>query len=207
MIANNAGGYSYPVDDAVRMHRFLIIGSEDGSYYQKERDLTRDNTKAVQRHIAAAGVEAVNHIVEVAVSRRAPKVSPSLYCLALAASAEDKDTRRAALDALPRVANTASHLQEFAGYTSTMRGWGRSLRNAVGRWYTDKEVSQVVFPVDQVPNPRRMVSPRPAPQGSPTGRERLRYLARLRMDYPVDHTTGKGIAQDDPLVHCCTSRD
>ena len=145
MIANNAGGYSYPVDDAVRMHRFLIIGSEDGSYYQKERDLTRDNTKAVQRHIAAAGIEAVNHIVEVAVSHRAPKVSPTLYCLALAASAEDKETRQAALKALPRVANTASHLQEFAGYTNSMRGWGRSLRNAVANWYTDKEVSQVVF--------------------------------------------------------------
>ena len=145
MIANNAGGYSYPVDDAVRMHRFLIIGSEDGSYYQKERDLTCDNTKAVQQHIAAAGVEAVNHIVEVSQSRRAPKVAPTLYCLAIAAAAEDKDTRQAALEALPLVANTASHLEEFAGYISSMRGWGRSLRNAVARWYTEKEASQVAF--------------------------------------------------------------
>ena len=144
-VINDAGGFVYPVDDAVRMHRFLIMGSEHGSHYQNERTLTKENTHAVQRHIAKNGLAAVEHIAEVARDRRAPKVSPTLFCLALAASDENAETRAAALQALPTVANTASHLEEFVGYVDSMRGWGRSLRSAVGRWYTEHEPAEVAL--------------------------------------------------------------
>ena len=145
MTANNAGGYAYPVTDAVRMHRFLIIGSEDGSYYQKERKLTLDNVQAVRRHIDLAGREAVEQIVSIARDRRAPRVSPTLFCLAIAASADNADTRTAALDALPQVANTASYLEEFTGYVDSMRRWGRGLRRAVTNWYTSRDAAAVAF--------------------------------------------------------------
>ena len=144
-VLNDAGGYVYPVDDGVRMHRFLVMGSENGSYYTDERTLTKENTAATQRHIAAAGPDAVNHIVDIAKNRRAPRVSQTLFCLALAASADAPDTRAAALDALPTVASTASHLEEFAAYVSSMRGWGRSLRSAIGNWYTQREAEEVAF--------------------------------------------------------------
>ena len=145
MVPNNAGGYSYPVTDEVRMHRFLIMGSEDGSYYQKERELTLDNIAATKRHIAAAGPEAVRHIVDVAQARRAPRVSPTLFCLAAAASADAVETRQAAREALPQVAATASHLEEFTSYVDSMRRWGRSLRNAVSNWYTSRDAAAVAF--------------------------------------------------------------
>ena len=144
-VLNDAGGYVYPVDDAVRMHRFLITGSENGSFYQDERTLTIDNAKAAKRYIAEAGTRAVDDIVKVAIERRAPRVSQTLFCLALAASAEDVDTRRAARAALPAVAGTASMLQEFASYVDTMRGWGPSLRKAVAEWYTTREVEDVAL--------------------------------------------------------------
>ena len=134
MVPNNAGGYSYPVTDAVRMHRFLIIGSEDGSYYQKERKLTLDNVWATRRHIDEAGPEAVDQIVRIARERRAPRVSPTLFCLAIAASADSAATKAAALEALPQLAVTASHLEEFTAYVDSMRRWGRGLRRAVTNW-------------------------------------------------------------------------
>ena len=37
---NNAGGYSYVLDCWGRLQRFLILGSEGGTYYVGERDLT-----------------------------------------------------------------------------------------------------------------------------------------------------------------------
>ena len=144
-VANNAGGYTYPVDDGVRMHRFLIMGSEGGSYYQDERKLTIENAQAVKRYVATYGSVAVSRILQIALERRAPRVSPALFCLAIAASATLEDTRKAALDALPYIASTASHLEEFAGYVDSMRGWGRSLRTAIGRWYTDKEPVDVAY--------------------------------------------------------------
>ena len=145
MVANNAGGYSYPVTDEVRMHRFLIMGSEDGSYYQKERQLTLDNLRATKRHINEAGAAAVEHIVEVAMQRRAPRVSPTLFCLAAAASADNIEAKQAALEALPSVAVTASHLEEFVSYVDSMRGWGPSLRKAASTWYTSRDPAEVAF--------------------------------------------------------------
>ena len=42
-VPNSAGGYAYPVDDWVRLDRFLILGPEGGSYYASERKLTIEN--------------------------------------------------------------------------------------------------------------------------------------------------------------------
>ena len=145
MVPNNAGGYAYPVNDQVRTHRFLIIGSEDGSYYQKERELTLENAQAVRRYVREAGAAAVEHITEVAVNRRAPRVSPGLFALAIAASDEAEKTRKAALEALPQVAGTASHLEEFCGYADSMRSWGRGLKRAVNQWHSEKSPKEVAL--------------------------------------------------------------
>ena len=63
---------------------------------------------------------------------RAPKNDPALFALALAAGLGDEATRKAALEALPQVARTGTHLFQFASFVEGFRGWGRSLRRAVG---------------------------------------------------------------------------
>ena len=40
-VPNSAGGFAWPVDDWTRLDRFLMLGSEKGSYYASERALTR----------------------------------------------------------------------------------------------------------------------------------------------------------------------
>ena len=42
---NSAGGYAYPVSDETRLARFPILGSEGGSYYAGERQLTQENAQ------------------------------------------------------------------------------------------------------------------------------------------------------------------
>ena len=64
-VQNSAGGYVYPVTDATRMARFLVLGSENGSFYADERKLTKENTQAVARHIRDNPQEAVQLIVDV----------------------------------------------------------------------------------------------------------------------------------------------
>ena len=51
MVPNSAGGHAYPVDDFTRLRRFLVLGSEGGSYYASERKLTLENAQAVRRCI------------------------------------------------------------------------------------------------------------------------------------------------------------
>ena len=119
MVPNSAGGHAFPVDDMTRLHRFLILGSEGGSYYADERKLTLDNVKAVKRCITASeesGINAVTEIARISKSRRAPKPGPALFALAMAASYGSDKVRKTAFDFLNDVALTGSHLQMFIDY-------------------------------------------------------------------------------------------
>src|SRR4051812_35863032 len=49
MVPDSAGGHAFAVDDWTRLERFLILGSEGGSYYATERALTVENAQAVVR--------------------------------------------------------------------------------------------------------------------------------------------------------------
>jgi len=144
-VPNSAGGYAWEVDDWMRLRRFLILGSEGGSYYASESALTRENAVAVERCILADGPRAVAEISRVSEDGRAPKNAPALFALAMAAGIGDEPTRKAALAALPRVARTGTHLFQFATFVEQFRGWGRSLRRAVGRWYADRPVDALAY--------------------------------------------------------------
>jgi 60 kDa SS-A/Ro ribonucleoprotein len=144
-VRNSAGGYAFAVDDWTRLARFLVLGSEGGSYYATPRALTVENAAAVQRCLAEDGLRAVAAIVGISENGRAPKQDPAIFALALAAASPDLATRRAALQALQRVCRTGTHLFQFAASVEALRGWGRSLRRAVGAWYGDKPVEALAF--------------------------------------------------------------
>ena len=144
-VPNSAGGHAWAIDAWARLRRFLILGSEGGSYYASEWTLTRENAQAVEACIREDGMRAVAEMVRVSREARAPKNDPALYALATAAGVGDIDTRRAALEALPQVARTGTHLFQFVLYVEGFRGWGRSLRRAVGRWYAAQPVEGLAY--------------------------------------------------------------
>lgn len=139
-VANSAGGFSFAVDDWKRLDRFLILGSEGGSYYASEKKLTLENTAAVQRCVASDGLRTVARIVEISDLGRAPKNDPAILALAYCAKKGDDVTRKAAYAALPKVCRIGTHLMHFAEYAEALGGWGRGMRKAVARWYDDREV-------------------------------------------------------------------
>ncbi len=144
-VPNSAGGFAWAVDDWTRLRRFLILGSEGGSYYAREQELTRGNAVAVARAIAADGPRAVREIVAISRDGRAPKHDPAIFALALAASADDEATRKLALDALPDVCRTGTHLFAFTRYVEQFRGWGRGLRRGVGAWYVGQSPDRLAY--------------------------------------------------------------
>lgn len=145
MARNAAGGAAFPVDDWKRMERFLVLGSEGGSYYASERALTRENATATLACIAQDGARAVDMIVAISDSGRAPKNDPAIFALALAAASDDEATRAAALQALPKVCRIGTHLFQFADAVNEFRGWGRGLRRAVADWYLDKPIDALAL--------------------------------------------------------------
>lgn len=143
--ANSAGGFSWQVDDWTRLDRFLVLGTEGGSYYASEKKLTKGCAEAAQRCIDADGARTVARVTEISESGRAPKNDPALFVLAMATASKDKETRRAAWAALPRVARIGTHLFHFAEYRQAFGGWGRLARKAFGEWYTAKEADALAM--------------------------------------------------------------
>src|SRR5580765_9089149 len=77
-VRNDNAGYVWAVDDWARLDRFLILGSEGGSYYASERKLTRENAQAVLRCLQLDAGRVVNRIVAISDEGRAPKNDPAL---------------------------------------------------------------------------------------------------------------------------------
>lgn len=144
-VPNSGGGYAWPVDDWVRLERFLILGTEGGSYYASAQALTREGAEAVERCIAADGRRVVERVVAVSDAGRAPKNDPAIFALAMAAKLGDFETRRTALAALPKVCRTGTHLMHFADAVKAFGGWGRGTRSAVGRWFNDQPAGKLAY--------------------------------------------------------------
>ncbi|OLF16389.1 TROVE domain-containing protein [Actinophytocola xanthii] len=142
---NDAGGYTFTIDDMARLRRFLVLGTDGGTYYASAADLTKDNAGVVLDLARTRTADLVAEIVAVSRAGRAPKQNPTLFALAAACSLGDDDGRRTALAALPLVARTGTHLFLFARYVEQFRGWGRGLRRAVADWYLNKPVEDVAF--------------------------------------------------------------
>lgn len=144
-VENSAGGYTFTVDDTTRLRRFLVLGTDGGTYYASERDITKANADVVMRWARDKGTELVGEVVAISTAGRAPRQNPALFALAAAASFADLEGRRAAFAALPAVARTSTHLFLFARYVEQFRGWGRGLRRAVANWYTSREVDSLAY--------------------------------------------------------------
>lgn len=142
-VLNEAGGYVFAVSDRTRLERFLILGSEGGTYYASERMLTKENLEGVKREIARDGRGVVDLVVDVSEGNRAPKNDPALLVLAMAAKLGDADTRKRAFAALPKVARILTHLYHFAAFVDNLGGWGRGTRRAIGRWFTDRSIASL----------------------------------------------------------------
>ena len=145
MVENSAGGFVFGVDDWKRLERFLILGSEGGTYYVGERKLTKENADCVLRCIKADGKRTVDVIVEISKAGRAPKNDPALFALAMCAGLGDGKTKGYALEQLSKVARIGTHLFHFAEYVQQFRGWGRGLKNAVRDWYQEMSLDRLAY--------------------------------------------------------------
>lgn len=200
-VPNSAGGFAWQLGNWDRLDRFLVLGSEGGTYYVGERKLTAENATAVAECIAQDGPRVVARVVEMSESGRAPRNDPALFVLAMAAGMGDEATRAAALAALPRVARTGTHLFHWLQFVGGFRGWGRGVRRAVAAWYTSKEPRDLAYQLLKYPSrdwwshrdALRLAHPRPE---SPEQRALFqRTVAKSREAAALVPLEGEALAQ------------
>lgn len=149
MVRNRAGGFVFEADDWTRLQRFLILGTDQGSYYATARELTREAATCIDRLLESGqGLKVVDEIVAVSDAGRAPKNDPAILALALCLkTASDAAVRRAAANAVPKVCRTGSHLASLVTAVESLGvvngkeprhgtggGWGPLVRKAIGDW-------------------------------------------------------------------------
>jgi 60 kDa SS-A/Ro ribonucleoprotein len=196
-VKNSAGGFTFTVDEMQRLRRFLILGTDGGTYYTGEREHTRENAQFLFDLAARRGVDVVNEIVAVSDGGHAPKNNQALFALAAVTAVGDQAARTAAYGALPKVARTGTHLFQFVGYVDKLRGWGRGLRTAVGGWYLEKTPDQVAYQVAKYGQREgwshrdvlRKAHPNPADASTPEQHDAVLRWAAGKENVPTDAPT------------------
>jgi hypothetical protein len=150
-IANNAGGYSFPLPMEQEWMRYLIIGSksDNGSYYQCGGAIATTISKCIMAAVSSATTCAhlIRDIVDVSVKGRAPKQEMTMMSLAAAiVFPPDNACKAQALAAIGQVCRIPTHLFMLVQYIRDLsqdkakpgKGFGKGVRRALTEYYTSR---------------------------------------------------------------------
>ncbi len=149
MVKNAAGGFVYKLDDWDRLDRFLILGTEGGTYYANEKEHTIANLSFLQELVKKDGVAVVAKARAIYEQRRAPKVDACIFTLAYCAVHGDQMTKVAAYSAVS-ILKTATHLFQWVDQQTQLsggKGGGSGFRRAVRGWWWLKSERDLAYQV------------------------------------------------------------
>lgn len=145
MVKNNAGGYSFKISDQDRLERFLLLGTDGGTYYVSEEKLTAENANFVIDYIKRDSISVFRTVKHFADHGRAPKYNSILFTYALLLTFGDQEARALCYDWLSDICYTPTQLFQLLTYLKPMRGWSRGLRRAVAAWYLERDNDKLAY--------------------------------------------------------------
>lgn len=146
MEKNNAGGYSYSITSFQKLKRFLILGTEGGSYYQTEKDLTVKNAENVVALIKKGeGTAVLAEAIKVSDEGKARKNEYAIFVMALVLTYGTNDDKQFAVDNVSKICRTGTHLFTLAQYLKDLRGWGKFVKKIFTNWYLKQSVRDLAF--------------------------------------------------------------
>lgn len=133
------------VTDKTRLERFLILGTDGGTFYVAEKELTESNVKFLVDLIKKDAQFVLDVVEDVSLNGRAYRNSAAIFTLALVLNHGDNGAKSRAAHIAPSIARTATMVYELAQYIDNMGGWGRAKRRAVANWFTSKTPDQLGY--------------------------------------------------------------
>lgn len=147
-VANDGGGFSFAINDFQRLERFLILGSDGGTYYKSARTLTRENAQVVERCWLADPYRTAETIAKISQEGRAPKNDPAIFAVVLGTLSESKEARQHAYFIVTGVCRTGTHLFQFVSMAKQLgKGFGRGMKRAVSNWYLGGDLDKLAYQV------------------------------------------------------------
>lgn len=144
-VKNNAGGFVFSVSDVARLERFLILGTDGGTYYVGERDLTKQNVDFIVKMIRNDASSVLTTVLSVSEEGRAYRNEAAIFVLALLLVEGPEIMKSAIVDVTPRIARIATHVYQLAAFIEGLGGWGRAKRRAIAKWFESKTPEQLAY--------------------------------------------------------------
>lgn len=138
-VHNNSGGAVHLLSDFDTLKRFLLIGTEGGTYYQSEQDLTSKNIEIVEKYVKTNANQVLDIVQDYLVRGAAPKRVALIYTLAYIAkrSGSPSMANRAYLIASNHL-NTPTDFFDFASCIKNLGGFSTGFKKCIARWYANK---------------------------------------------------------------------
>lgn len=144
-VKNNADGFVFQTSEVSRLERFLILGTDGGTYYVGERDLTAQNVDFIREMIKTAPESVLTAVLSVSEEGRAYRNEAAIFVLALLLVEGPEIMKSAIVDATPRIARIATHVYQLATFIEGLGGWGRAKRKAIAKWFESKSAEQLAY--------------------------------------------------------------
>jgi 60 kDa SS-A/Ro ribonucleoprotein len=144
-VVNSAGGFVFQASDIQRLERFLILGTDGGTYYVGEKDLTKQNVDFIRKMIKNNARQVLDIVEAVSVQGRAYRNEAAIFVLALLLAEGPAEIKAQAVEVAPRIARTATHVYQLAAFIEGLGGWGRAKRKAIAKWFESKTADQLAY--------------------------------------------------------------
>lgn len=152
MAENSAGGWAFKLDRWKQLERFLVLGTEGGTYYVGERQLTRENAQVIVECAKEDARRTVDTIIVFRRENRVPKMNTLIFALAVCSKLAGKEAATAANAVVNDVCGTATHLFMFLSYVKELSGTGSGTRRAIARWYNGRTPADLAYQVAKYRN-------------------------------------------------------
>ena len=149
-VPNSAGGFSFTVTPMDQLRRFLILGSEGGTYYVGESDLTKRNLDNIKNLIANDPNAAVDLASTISLEGRSYRNDAALLVLAMVMTFGTDKAKAYARTKVNLIARTATHLFTYIKFLKALApgtGLGTSRNRSIANWYESQDPEKLAYQV------------------------------------------------------------
>jgi len=147
-VPNSAGGFSFSVTPIDRLMRFLILGSEGGTYYVGEKDLTKENLDNLKELTQSNPFTVIHKAALVSDEGRAYRNDAAIFVLAYVMTFGDDKAKAYARGHVNVIVRTATHLFQYESFLKALApgsGLGTSRNKSIADWYGNKTPEQIAY--------------------------------------------------------------
>jgi 60 kDa SS-A/Ro ribonucleoprotein len=141
---NNAGGFTFVLEPFDQLKRFLILGSDSGTFYVSPRKLTLENMGVVKACLNLDPVRTLEVISAVSKGGRAPKNDTAIFATALAIAHPNVNTAQA-MDLVSATCRIGTHIFMLCDIVKAIGSSGRKVRRAISSWYERRSGDQLAY--------------------------------------------------------------